>query len=870
MVDRPILRLSDPRPTRRLKTSSGRPPRSVKTSRDQQVNRFSPQFNRLETALARHNGVVELRHDPFGIAPERALVFVTKIPINNFIRAAKRVGLEILSEFELGKDYELPDDLISQGEGQVNPTLYATMPTLDTFRELLRLWRKYQKGDDAEHGSTPWWHLLDSLAELRVWGPYDRLTAENSLELENRIPFDDDEEVRIELEHWPTGSEELREQWRRNTEAKIKEMGGRIIHHSSIHEGSFHYEALLVGLTAKLVRRMIDDPSTSGGLATLDGIQFILPQTIAQSLPSQSSPVDINIRSFEGFEKGSAFRVLLLDGTPIAGHPALDGGIVIEDVHDLVGRSVVSSRRHATEMASLILRGDLISDGQPLAGSRVLAIPLLIDTEEVSTSPNNHLFIDLVHVALQRVFGGNTPLAPDIFVVNFSIGVHHSHFAGHISSLARLLDWWSYKAKVLFVVSAGNVSDDLDIEDTTSIDFENASVSDRQSLIRTAQRHQRHKRTLLSPSEALNVLTIGAASLDSDPPAMNVTPRTVEICQPGEIFPAISTGIGLGPFRCIKPDLIATGGLHEIRLLPMGHALKLNVLQTTTQTGLTVAKVSEGKPTYSRARGTSCATALVTRFLINAAAALTEEGGPYDGQELSRIDLALLTRALAVNGAIWPEEAETFYEDERTRIGRYQQATEEVARYFGYGFLNSGLMNEAPLHGATLVGLGQIQKDQGAIFDMPLPSSLSGDTIGRSMRVTLTWFSPVEPTRARYRLAALEAIAADGSMQEDEDSDAEWRLGMKSAAPNKHLISRGTVWSRRFVHKRKKVSPFTDDAILPIRVQCRDTSGNGLDQDEGIHFAMVVTLQLEDSVKYDIHKQIRNRLLIRIPTQRQT
>lgn len=545
------------------------------------MNRFSEQFNRLETAL--------VRRDPFGIAPERALVFVTAVPINNFASAARRVNLEVLSEFELGEEYVLPDDLISQGQDQVNPTLYATMPTLDAFRGLLRLWRKYQRENDADHGYAPWWHLFDLLADLRAWGPEDRLTAENSLELENRLPFDADEEVRFELEHWPTESEDLREEWRRNTEARIKEMGGRVIDRSSIHEGSFHYEALLVGLATRFVREMINEPSTPVGIATLDGIQFVLAQTIAQSLPSRSSPMDVDVHNLGRFENGGAFRALLLDGTPIARHPALDGGIAIEDVHDLVGRSVVSTRRHATEMASLILRGDLVSDGQPLVDSRVLAIPVLIDTEENATSPNDRLFVDVVHVALQRVFGGNTPLAPDVFVVNFSIGVRHGHFVGRISSLARLLDWWSYKVGVLFVVSAGNILGDLEIEDMTSIDFENFSISDRQSLVRTAQRRQRHERTLLSPSEALNVLTIGAASLDSDPSTTGVTPRTVEICQPGEILPAISTGTGLGPFRCIKPDLIATGGQHEIKLLPKGHALGLRVVQETTQTGLTVA-----------------------------------------------------------------------------------------------------------------------------------------------------------------------------------------------------------------------------------------------------------------------------------------
>ena len=867
MRNRPILCLPEPRPARRLRGPSRHIPRPSGAGVQRQKDRFSQQFNRLRIALKRPGAEVELRLDPFGIAPERALVFVTAAPINDFAHAANLVDLEILSEFDLNDTEQIPRYLISQNGGNINPKLYATMPTSDTFRNLLSLWHRYERGERAERGYSAWWHLFDLLAELRAWGPKDRLTAENCLELENRLPLDDDDgEVKIEIEHWPTENRDLREQWRKNTKAQVKEMGGRIIHQSSIHEENFHYEALLIGLSARQVREMIKEPSAISGLAMLDGIQFILPQTISQSLPSQSPPMHLDINNLEHLETKGPLRVLLLDGTPVSGHPALNGGIIVEDVHDLVGRSIVSSRRHATEMASLILRGDLVSDGQRLTNSRVLAVPVLIDTEDKSLSPNDRLFIDLVHVALQRVFGGDNPLAPSIFVVNFSIGVHGSHFAGQISSLARLLDWWSYKAGILFVVSAGNIPDDLEIDGTTFTDFEDCSIPQRQSLVQSAQRHQSYRRTLLSPSEALNVLTVGAASRDSDPSSMGRTPRTVEICTPSEILPAISSGRGLGPFQCIKPDLIATGGQHEVMLLPKHNAVKLRVLQETPQTGLAVARSIRGKHEYSRSRGTSCATALVTRFLVSAGVALTEEGGPYDGYELSRTDLALVTRALAVNGSRWPETANNLYAKEKQSGRKYQQAAEEVVRHFGYGFLNPELMYESPLNGATLVGFGQIRKDGATIFDMPLPSSLSGKMISRSILITLAWFSPIEPTNATYRLAALEAVAADGSMQADEEKDNEWGLGMKSDPPSQKLISRGTIWSRRLVHKRNKVTTFSDEETLPIRVQCRDRSRSGLNPDEEIHFAIAVTVQLETTVQSDILEEIRNRLLVHIPT----
>ena len=282
MTDRPILRLPDSRPARRIPGTAARFPRPRGAGRRHQGKRFRQEFDRIEAALARDDAALELRRDPFGIAPERALVFVTAVAIADFARAARLVGLEVLSEIELENDYDLPDDLIAEHLGAVSPTLYATMPTQDAFNRLLRLWHRYQANREPERGYAPWWRLFDMLAELRPWGPEDRLTADNHVEFENRLPFDDEAEVRLELEHWPTRDQGQVRQWRRETEARIAALAGRVIDRSAIHEGSFVYDAMLVVLTAGDVRAMLNNPAAPNGLATLDGLQFILPQTIAQ------------------------------------------------------------------------------------------------------------------------------------------------------------------------------------------------------------------------------------------------------------------------------------------------------------------------------------------------------------------------------------------------------------------------------------------------------------------------------------------------------------------------------------------------------------------------------------------------------------
>ncbi len=489
------------------------------------------QFDRLEAALAEENPDAVLRRDPGGIAPERALVFVTAVPIANFVRAARLVGLEVLAELDLDEDYALDEELIVEHRDMVSPTLYATMPTRESFKSLLRLWRAYGRGEQPERRYAPWLQLFQMLDDLRAWGPEDRLSAGARAELEERLAGDGAAEVRLELEVWPTRSGELRDRWRRDAEQRVAALGGRMVSRSSIEEEGFVYEALLVALGASAVREMMADPSAPDGLATLHGLQFVLPQVVAQSKPNQSEPLDEpRMDGAAAFDGETPLRAVLLDGTPVAGHQNLDGGVVIEDVHDLVGRSVVAQRRHATSMASLILRGDLETDGVPVFDSRLLCIPILVDAEGEASSPEDRLFVDVVHVALTRAFAGQEPLAPEAFVVNFSVGLRRSNFAGRISSLARLLDWWAYSTGVLFVVSSGNVLDDLCIPGMTSVAFEDATLEERRELVRVAQRGSRHERTLLAPSEALNALTVGAASLDLAPAswALRVRPRISE------------------------------------------------------------------------------------------------------------------------------------------------------------------------------------------------------------------------------------------------------------------------------------------------------------------------------------------------------
>lgn len=866
MTDRPILRLPNGAIEARLPGRQDKRPRPRGGGRQGQNAHFQELFERIEDAFAEDDTELILRRDPAGIAPERALVFETIVPIANFKRAADSINLEVLIESDLDDDYEVREDLVDDYIENASPTLYATMPSSQHLEEILKLWRSYQNNEKAARGRAPWYNMFSMLSDLRIWGPKDRLTANAEAELIARLPDDDEEAVRLELEVWPTANAGQRIQWQLDIRARVGALGGRVISTSSVDEHGFIYEAALVEVPAGAVRSMIMDPNLPDGLATIEGLQFVLPQTIAQSLPDLTpSEEEGEAPEFDAFDADAPIRAVLLDGTPIAGHPSLDGGVVIEDVHDLVRLSQVPNRLHATSMCSLILRGDLVADGAPLNDSRLLSIPVLIDNEGGATSPDDRLFVDIVHVALTRAFLGDEPLAPNAFLVNFSIGIKSAAFSGRISSLARLLDWWADQHGVLFLVSAGNVPEDLVIPNTTSLVFEDASLDERIALVSEAQRNARHTRTLMAPSEAINVLTVGATSNDMVDPRAPQPVGEIAIQEDGPAQPALSSAVGLGFLRSIKPDLLHTGGRHDVRMQSAGDHLRLKVVDRTQRTGLNVATSGVGAASIYRSRGTSCSNALASRAHLNAAAALSEVGGPFEGQELGRRDLALLTKALSINAAQWNEPAQAKFDTELNRLGRTKhiQAREETCRYYGHGVLNELIMLEAPELGATLVGIGTLRKDQAMSFEVPLPAVMAGERIGRYMRVTITWFSPVLSTRARYRLAALDAIAMGEDLFGGPLKDDGWGLNMKAKDINANMIRRGSVWSRRLQHNGPVIPNYGADAVMPIRVQCRDASGGGLSPDEDIRFALSVTIELENETLFDIQNEIQNQLRVR-------
>ena len=139
------------------------------------------------------------------------------------------------------------------------------------------------------------------------------------------------------------------------------------------------------------------------------------------------------------------------------------------------------------------------------------------DNDFMEAIPEDVLPVDLFHRAVRRLFeseNGQPAAAPSVRVINLSVCDRARPFDRKISPWARLLDWLAWEYKVLFIVSAGNHPNEIELDlprdhlvATSPADLQNA-------VIKAVAADARHRR-LLSPAETVNGLTIGSSHQDS-------------------------------------------------------------------------------------------------------------------------------------------------------------------------------------------------------------------------------------------------------------------------------------------------------------------------------------------------------------------
>jgi hypothetical protein len=89
---------------------------------------------------------------------------------------------------------------------------------------------------------------------------------------------------------------------------------------------------------------------------------------------------------------------------------------------------------------------------------------------------------------------------------------------------------------------------------------------------------------------------------------------------------------------------------------------------------------------------------------------------------------------------------------------KHVRQKDNVRSYLGYGAIDRDIVLSCAADRATLWGMGNLNRDQGHIYSVPLPAALSGKAQLHEFYATVAWFTPPRIGAAKYRGARLKLL----------------------------------------------------------------------------------------------------------------
>jgi hypothetical protein len=185
---------------------------------------------------------------------------------------------------------------------------------------------------------------------------------------------------------------------------------------------------------------------------------------------------------------------------------------------------------------------------------------------------------------------GDDPTEPNVLIVNLSLGNSRKPFQGRLSPWARLIDRLAHRYGILFCVSAGNHGQPFEISTIPNMAaFETTTQPDRATHTLTALSRLIGSRRLLSPSETVNGISIGAANIDAVSAADRRSARGRADPYQSMIAANPSSGLGPGFSNSVKPDILMPGSREHLMMVSSGATLSVRPSSAGRPHGLKVA-----------------------------------------------------------------------------------------------------------------------------------------------------------------------------------------------------------------------------------------------------------------------------------------
>lgn len=809
------------------------------------VQRLEPKFAALQHVLELRKA--ELAASPEGFAPEQILVFETTAPSASSLVAALKetpslswLAASELANLDPDEDYYDKKNV----EKPLSARLFMVMANHAALEELLSLWKLWSTSKRAKlpKAHKAWGKAFGCLRDVRLWSAKDRIEETGLAAYWEECKALGTKPV-VEIELWGRASAEARQRASGRVRALVAAVGGVIKAESVIEQIGYH--GLLAQLSISSVESLLLDAGVA--LVRSDDVHLFRP---TPQQPTIVEPIDLESEDLpptaQPLTSKGAPRVALLDGLPLQNHVALQGHLIVDDPDKWEDDYPAACRRHGTAMASLIVHGDRnVQNDPPLRP--IYVRPILRPRDDLGSrpeeAPQDELWIDVIHRAVVRIVGSDARagVAPEVRVINLSVGDRFRPFVRDMSPLARLMDWLSWQHQILFVVSAGNHADAIELE--AGIDSEEVRA------LRALQRGHRHRR-LLCPSESINALTVGSLHADE---AGAWSPKNIDevdvVTTSG--LPSLVSALGRGYRKSVKPDLLAPGGrVVFVRDLANRNRLSPALARHLHAPGQKTAAPKRGFVDHEQfSAGSSNAAALVTRASMHILE--TVESLQASSPVLTPLSPALLAKCLLVHTSTWSSAAKTVLEQALKNAQTQSSFRDHVGAYIGYGALRPERALACALTRATLVGGGSVRLGTAVEHRIPLPPSLNAYTGWRRVTVTLAWFSPVKSSTRNYRVAALDVkttfersgLAVIGA---DADGNAAKRGTVQ------HVVLEGDVSAVNVL----------DDAEIVLAINAVEDAEAGMPV--LVPYALAVTFEVPEGRQIPVYDEIRARLAQRV------
>jgi hypothetical protein len=827
------------------------PPDIQYPSYSKQVGRIRPQFARLQKQF--DDQVAEIRKSVPAADVEQVVVLETIGDVDGFYRAVEKAGLQFLLDAD--GDGVAPDENFRRkehAEDELPTKLFLILTNQSALQELLRLWSIFarQGRPGFPHGFARWADVFQKLREVRLWGIQDRLGEDTRAHwqsaIENGLEF-----VRTEIDVWYSNSDQRNLDRTRELLAILASLNARVVHQSDLPE--IRYRGVLADLPTAQVAAVLAGGITS--LSVANQVMYFRPQL--RGMTASDGPERNSVVTTRPVPTGNPV-VGVLDGVPLANHALLGQRISIVDPYNYAAHSPPQDRAHGTSMASLVLHGDL-SRPPATISSRVVCLPVLVpdpasgEVPRREISPPDRLLVDVIYLAVRHLLdvdGGQPPAAPTIRVIQFAIGDVNREFVRDMSPLARLIDWLSWKYRVMFVVPTGNLQDfshGIELEAARQ-DFANLSEVQRQAEALRAIESNTARR-LLSPAESINAITVGGVyddgSLFTAHGRFAVFPTR---------WPAPEGRNGPGFLRAIKPDVVAPSGrrlFYEKLGTAHARATVVPVVGVASAPGILSCATGNQQGQVNLLKyssGTSNSSALVSHAAAHAFSAVEalRSQSTAASDAIPERDIAVLLKAMVVHCAHWPndqalEDALKLADEHGTK------RLHRLERLFGNGLIDIDRIRGCPDERATFLAVGSIEKDQGMEFNIPLPMLLTGKQLWRRLSITLAWNSPINCQHRDYRRAQLWFKAENG------------QLCATTAGGQWQSSRRGTVQHQVWIGEN--AIAYAKNSSLPVLVSCAADAGS---LTESIPFGLCVSIEAAEGSSIAVYPELAARVSARV------